>query len=404
MRSVLGKLRVRRPYFAPDLEAARASLRGRKGRPKRRLPRTGRNAQCARRGGAHCACPFDARAGFVDGMTRSLSWLVQRAGVVCGSFEEGATLLGEFTAATMSESTFRLKVLAAGRRAEADQRMKGRKLDLAPQYTPAQVASSVPCPPTLYCMMDGCGVPCVKKDLRKAKDGDGPAKTREIKAGVIGVYTRYDKKRHRPVRARGCEIHVATAEDAVEFGLMFRDVAIAAGYGRVKGLRTLLGGDGASWIANVVGNGFHANVDGAHPDDDDFFMNDFFHAAEHLHALVAELVRKPEDAASQFERLKDLMWSKGAERACKDVVKKYGLPKEGTEARKQYDYLWERRRFMRYDEFRELQLFIGTGIMEAACRTDVARRCKLSGMHWRVFNASAMCALVARIRTQRKAA
>jgi hypothetical protein len=27
-------------------------------------------------------------------MTRSLSWLVQRAGVVCGSFEEGATLLG----------------------------------------------------------------------------------------------------------------------------------------------------------------------------------------------------------------------------------------------------------------------------------------------------------------------
>ena len=337
-------------------------------------------------------------------MTRSLSWLVQRAGVVCGSFEEGATLLGEFTAATMSESTFRLKVLAAGRRAEADQRMKGRKLDLAPQYTPAQVASSVPCPPTLYCMMDGCGVPCVKKDLRKAKDGDGPAKTREIKAGVIGVYTRYDKKRHRPVRARGCEIHVATAEDAVEFGLMFRDVAIAAGYGRVKGLRTLLGGDGASWIANVVGNGFHANVDGEHPDDDDFFMNDFFHAAEHLHALVAELVRKPEDAASQFERLKDLMWSKGAERACKDVVKKYGLPKEGTEARKQYDYLWERRRFMRYDEFKELQLFIGTGIMEAACRTDVARRCKQSGMHWRVFNASAMCALVARIRTQRKAA
>ena len=27
-----------------------------------------------------------------------------------------------------------------------------------------------------------------------------------------------------------------------------------------------------------------------------------------------------------------------------------------------------------------------------------------AGMHWRVFNASAMCALVARIRTQRKAA
>ena len=72
-------------------------------------------------------------------MTRSLSWLVQRAGVVCGSFEEGATLLGEFTAAAMSESTFRLKVLAAGRRAEADQGMKGRKLVLSPEYTPAHL-------------------------------------------------------------------------------------------------------------------------------------------------------------------------------------------------------------------------------------------------------------------------
>ena len=379
---------MRRPYFAPNLKAIRASLRGRRGRPKRHLPRTARNARCARRGGARCACPFDARAGFVDGMTRSLSWLVQRAGVVCGSFEEGATLLGEFTAATMSESTCRLEVLAAGRRAEADQRMKGRKLGLVPEYSSAQIASSVPCLPTLYCLMDGIGVPCVKKDLRKAKEGDGPAKTREIKVGG----------------AKGCEIHVATADDAVEFGLMFRDVAIAAGYGRNNELRTLLGGDGASWIANVVDNGFHANVDGEHPDDDDFFMNDFFHAAEHLHVLVAELVRKPEDAAAQFERLKDLMWSKGAERACKDVVKTFGLPKKGTEARKQYDYLWERRRFMRYEEFRELQLFIGTGVMEAACRTDVARRCKQSGMHWRVFNASAMCALVARIRTQRKAA
>ena len=159
VRSVLGPLDVRRPYFAPNLKAIRASLRGRRGSPKRHLPRTARNARCARRGGARCACPFDARADFVDGMTRSLSWLVQRAGVVCGSFEEGATLLGEFTAATMSESTFRLKVLAAGRRAEADQRMKGRKLGLVPEYSSAQIASSVPCLPTLYCLMDGIGVP-----------------------------------------------------------------------------------------------------------------------------------------------------------------------------------------------------------------------------------------------------
>ena len=57
------------------------------------------------------------------------------------------------------------------------------------------------------------------------------------------------------------------------------------------------------------------------------------------------------------------MWSK--ERARKDVVKTFGLPAKGTEARKQYDYLWERRRFMRYDECRKLQLFIGAGKIQA---------------------------------------
>lgn len=391
--SLLGPLGVRRPYFAPDPRARRAPGAG----------RAARNADCPRRGGAPCASPFDARAGFSDGMTRTLAWLVQRAGVVCGSFGEGAGLLGEFTAARMSESTFRLKVLAAGRRAEADQGRDGLRFDLEPRYTPAQIASSVPCPPTLYGFMDGCGVPCVRADLREARDGDGPAKTREMKSGVIGIYSRYDEKRHRPVRAPGCEIHVATADGAAGFAAMFRNAAVAAGYGRAGGLRAVWGGDGAAWIAAAVAGCFHAGVGGEHQTGDEFFVNDYFHAAEHLHALVSELAPAP-DAPAEFGRLKDLLWRTGAEEACADVVKTYGLPAEGSEARKHYDYLWGRRPFMRYGEFRRLQLFIGTGIIEAACRTDIARRCKQSGMHWRVFNASAMCALVARIRSRRMAA
>lgn len=88
------------------------------------------------------------------------------------------------------------------------------------------------------------------------------------------------------------------------------------------------------------------------------------------------------------------------EEACKAIAKDYGVPVEGTEARTQYDYLWSRRRFMRYGEFRRKGMFIGSGPIESACRTDVARRCKQSGMHWRIRNASSMCALVSRIRSR----
>lgn len=54
---------------------------------------------------------------------------------------------------------------------------------------------------------------------------------------------------------------------------------------------------------------------------------------------------------------------------------------------------------MKYSEYRKAGLYIGSGIVEAACRTNVARRCKLAGMRWRLHNAEAMCALVAKLRS-----
>lgn len=67
-------------------------------------------------------------------------------------------------------------------------------------------------------------------------------------------------------------------------------------------------------------------------------------------------------------------------------------------------YIEKRQENMRYGEYRRQGLHIGSGLVEAACCTDVARRCKQSGMHWRLKNAAAMCALVARFRSNLPAA
>lgn len=67
-------------------------------------------------------------------------------------------------------------------------------------------------------------------------------------------------------------------------------------------------------------------------------------------------------------------------------------------------YFEKRKDNMRYGEYRKQGLFIGSGVVEAACRTDVARRCKQSGMHWRFHNAAAICALTARFRSHLPAA
>ncbi len=48
---------------------------------------------------------------------------------------------------------------------------------------------------------------------------------------------------------------------------------------------------------------------------------------------------------------------------------------------------------MRYPEFRSQHLFVGSGVIEAGCKTVIGSRCKLSGMFWTVRAANAILAL-----------
>ena len=48
---------------------------------------------------------------------------------------------------------------------------------------------------------------------------------------------------------------------------------------------------------------------------------------------------------------------------------------------------------MRYPEFRKKTLFVGPGVIEAACKTVIGSRLKQSGMFWTVRGANDIIAL-----------
>jgi hypothetical protein len=48
---------------------------------------------------------------------------------------------------------------------------------------------------------------------------------------------------------------------------------------------------------------------------------------------------------------------------------------------------------MRYPEFRRQHLFVGSGVIEAACRTVIGKRLKQSEMFWALRGANAIIAL-----------
>jgi hypothetical protein len=48
---------------------------------------------------------------------------------------------------------------------------------------------------------------------------------------------------------------------------------------------------------------------------------------------------------------------------------------------------------MRYDQYRAAGLFVGSGVIEAGCRTLIGQRLKQSGMFWSQAGANAIVAL-----------
>ena len=56
------------------------------------------------------------------------------------------------------------------------------------------------------------------------------------------------------------------------------------------------------------------------------------------------------------------------------------------------EHLWNNKERMRYPKFRKQGLFVGSGVIEAGCKT-VLGRLKRSGMFWTVRGANAIIAL-----------
>jgi len=68
-------------------------------------------------------------------------------------------------------------------------------------------------------------------------------------------------------------------------------------------------------------------------------------------------------------------------------------PVVAEKVRIEADYFQGNAERMRYPKFRHQHLFVGSGVIEAGCKTVVASRLKRSGMFWTIQGANAILAL-----------
>jgi hypothetical protein len=68
-------------------------------------------------------------------------------------------------------------------------------------------------------------------------------------------------------------------------------------------------------------------------------------------------------------------------------------PEVTDKIRTEADYFETNAERMRYPQFRRQHLFVGSGVIEAGCKTVIGSRLKQSGMFWTVRGANAILAL-----------
>ncbi len=293
------------------------------------------------------------------------------------AFAEGHRDLKELAGVRVKSKQVERVAEAIGEQIEAAA-MQERKALLSGQVLPWKAV------PKLYSALDGTGVPVVPRETqgRAGKDETRQAKTREAKLGCVFTQTGLDKK-GRPVRDEASTSYVGAIEMAEPFGWRIYAEALRRGLSRAE--LVIILGDGAPWIWGIANEHFPGAIQ----------IVDLYHAREHLSNLGKILYgpgspRWKRWTAARYEELD--AGEVEAVVAALQRVRTRG-PNAQAEVRKAIAYFQSHAERMRYAEFRRQGLFVGSGVMEAGCKTLIGLRLKQSGMRWTVRGANAIIAL-----------
>ncbi len=308
--------------------------------------------------------PLDERLDLVRGCTPALARLICRASSNCGSYQEAAEDLAVYTGLELEARSFGRLVAEVA-----------PVLRQAYQTLPADEG---PATPVCYVLCDGTGVPMRRDELAgsKGRQADGSSRTREVKLGCVFTQTTTDSQ-GEPLRDPDSTSYVATLEGCRSIGTLLRQEALRRGYAKAE--QTVCLGDGAPWIWENATLNF----------PDAIQILDFYHASEHVGVLADALCGADTE---ETKKLKSSWCHQMKHTSSLPIIKKAIRLEQANQKNlhpaqleiisREIEYFRTNAERTRYGFFRQKGFFIGSGVVEAGCKTIVARRFKQSGMFW----------------------
>jgi len=231
-----------------------------------------------------------------------------------------------------------------------------------------------------YISFDGTGIPVRKSELvgRRGKQADGSARTREVKLGCVFTQVGLDKEGH-PQRDPDSTTYVGAIESSTLFGWRIYAEALRRGLEQAQTVIVLT--DGQRYNRTITQTHFPGAV----------HIVDLFHAYEHL-TLISQILWGPQ--AESPKAWRNLLEAGDIKRLVSKAGKTLpSSPKAKKSLRKELGYFENNASCMRYAQYRQRDFFVGSGVVEAGCRTVIGERLKQSGMRWSVRGANAIIAL-----------
>jgi hypothetical protein len=314
--------------------------------------------------------PADAVLGLEGSHTPALSRLICLEGSDETSYQKATLHLEEVGGISVGERQIQREVLRIGPAAANWQCQES-----PPQSCDAAV---------LYIEADYTGVPMRREELvgRKGKAPDGQAKTRMAALGCVFTQHGLDDE-GLPLRDHQSTTYLAGFESPSDFGIGLRREALRRGMASVDNVVVLM--DGALALEKMGRDYFPQAIQ----------IVDNFHAMEHLESLIEALLTKTDVRrfARRRHHWRKLLLADGVERIIRQARKEAAGTSREIAVEEQLHYFVHNIERMRYGTFRKLELFIGSGVIEAGCRSVIGIRCKQSGMFWTEQGAGAVMAL-----------
>lgn len=313
---------------------------------------------------AGCGCgasPWDRQQGLNRRVWTPAAKALVNEVCVRVSYGEGTQLLERMVGLRIEESSAQDLVHEIGERLRAEE-----DADLEACFERYEPVAAEAEPERLYISMD-------------AAKAHTEGAWHDVKVGAVYEGRRGPKGFDEAHRLR----YVARQEEAEWFGRRVYLRALRSGLEQAGQVVVL--GDGASWIWNLAAEHFPECIE----------ILDYYHACEHVWALARVLYGEGNPTGKR--------WAKGH---CR-TLKKHGpesflralrrrkpdTPEQAEALRLESGYFETNEHRMRYRQFREQGMMIGSGPVEAGCKVVVGQRLKRAGMRWTQAGADAVLAV-----------